>query len=318
MKLLREFHSPEEYQHIVKEDPVTKEKDVFLRGIFAQSEITNKNGRIYPKSILERECNNLQAMIKENRLVGNLDHPPENPEIRLQDAAILITRLELDDNNVIGEAKILKSTPQGAILYGLAKDGVKIGTSTRGLGSIEEKSIDGNMVKVVAENFKWITSDAVADPSAPEAFLNSILEKKEWIFENGGIKEDKAQTYYNMAKSMPKAQLESGIVTLFQDFMNDIKGGKPILENLEPYFVALKTKTITDDQIIRIVELALNPIYENDPRVKALFEAALNDAQAKIGEQYRAHSELCSKGNQVSCKTAEQLKGKAQTMGFKL
>ncbi len=218
MKLLREFFiSPNETEHLMEKNEKTGEvNNIFIRGIFAQSELQNKNGRSYPDHILEREAYRLQTMIAENKLTGDLDHP-EKPEVLLKNAAIIITKLKKDGNNYIGEAKILKETRHGMTAWGLAKGGYKFGTSTRGLGSLTEK----NGVNIVNEDYRWLTNDLVADPSAPDAWCESILENKEFFIDNGMIREDVAMSYYNRLHRLPSAQLEQGIVNMFNDWLNE-------------------------------------------------------------------------------------------------
>lgn len=219
MRLLREFIDFQQVENVLLEDKQSGEKNLIVRGIYAQSETKNRNGRIYPKHILERECYNLQKLISENKLTGALDHP-EKPELRLEDACMLITKLQMDGNNVIGEARVLKDTPKGAIAYGLAKGGVKLGTSTRGLGTITERS-EGNLVN---EDYKWITSDLVGNPSCQAAFLDSIMEKQEWIWDNGYIKEDVIGTYYNKLKALPKSKINEAVSEIYTDFFSKLSG----------------------------------------------------------------------------------------------
>jgi hypothetical protein len=220
MKLLREYIEPSMLDHCVVED-AKGEKDIWLRGVFAQAELINKNSRFYPKTLIEREVKKLQPMICEGRLVGNLDHP-ESPDIKLEEAAILITELAMDGNNVVGKAKVLKSTPKGSVVYGLAKDGVQLAVSTRGVGSLNEETKNGNIIKMVQENFNWITEDVVGDPSAPEAFVQAMWENKQWVYESAGWREDIVATAKEQLKKLPKNQIEEGIVSIFKNFLRSI------------------------------------------------------------------------------------------------
>jgi len=216
MKLLREFYSPHETDNLLVEQD--GEKHIRIKGIFAQSNLKNKNGRYYSEEILDRELYKLQKQIAESKLTGELDHP-EKPEIILKNAAIKIESLKKDKANYVGEAKIMKSTPNGAIAWGLAKEGIKFGTSTRGLGTLEEK--EG--ISYVKEDYSWLTNDLVADPSAPDAWVESILEQADWYIENGYIKENVVETYKNKLHKLSKEELSEGVAKMFQEFLNDIK-----------------------------------------------------------------------------------------------
>tara|TARA_Y100000590_G_C15542056_1_gene947377 strand:- start:151 stop:804 length:654 start_codon:yes stop_codon:yes gene_type:complete len=159
-------------------------KDYFIEGIFMQSEIKNRNGRIYPKEVIQKEVKRYnKEFIKEDRAFGELGHP-EGPTINLDKVSHMITKLEEDGNNYVGRAKIL-STPNGQIVKNLIDDGAKLGVSSRGLGSLESK---GN-AQYVKDDFQLATAaDIVADPSAPEAFVEGIMEGVDWIYENGILK----------------------------------------------------------------------------------------------------------------------------------
>ena len=159
-------------------------KDYFIEGIFMQSEIKNRNGRIYPKEVIAKEVKRYnKEFIKEDRAFGELGHP-EGPTINLDKVSHMITKLEEDGNNYVGRAKIL-STPNGQIVKNLIDDGAKLGVSSRGLGSLESK---GN-AQYVKDDFQLATAaDIVADPSAPEAFVEGIMEGVDWIYENGILK----------------------------------------------------------------------------------------------------------------------------------
>jgi len=219
MRLLREFHSPLDTESYIKEDDKGN-KNVFIKGIFAQAETKNKNGRIYPNSILERECYKLQKMIAEDKLTGDLDHPKE-PEVLLKNAAIKILSLKKDGSNYVGEARIMKSVPNGAIAYGLAKEGIKFGTSTRGLGTLKEK--EGT--NYVNEDYNWLTNDVVADPSAPDAWVDCIMEKTDFYIENGYIKENVAITYKNRISNLNKEEgvtIKEKLIGLYDNFLKEI------------------------------------------------------------------------------------------------
>jgi hypothetical protein len=215
MKILREFYSPDDYEHVLVENKETGEKDVYVRGIFAQADTKNRNGRVYPKHIMEREVHKLQQYIAEgNVLLGELDHP-SSPELKFSDSAIKITKLRMEGNNVLGEAKILKDTAKGKTAYYLAKENVKFATSTRGLGSLNESGI-------VQEDFQYFTNDLVSNPSVISCWLESIMESAEWIWDGSILKQDEAATIKQKIKQMPYSELKEGITKLFNDFISKL------------------------------------------------------------------------------------------------
>ena len=180
MKLIAEHINDVEY--IVEEKG---KKDMKIRGIFMQAETKNRNGRLYPKEVLMKEVSRFnKEFINQGRAFGELGHP-EGPTVNLDRVSHMITRLEPDGNNFIGEAKLL-STPMGEIAKALIRDGGKLGVSSRGMGSLESK----NGVNYVKDDFYLATAaDIVADPSAPQAFVEGIMEGKEWVWNNGILKE---------------------------------------------------------------------------------------------------------------------------------
>ena len=182
LKLISEEIQDVEYITEQKQDG---KKDYKLKGIFMQADIKNRNGRIYPMEVLEKEVRRYnKEQIKENRAFGELGHP-EGPTINLERASHMITDLYPDGKNFIGEAKIL-STPMGKIVENLMEDGAKLGVSSRGMGSLNQK----NGANYVRNDFYLATAaDIVADPSAPNAFVEGIMEGKEWVWDNGIIKE---------------------------------------------------------------------------------------------------------------------------------
>jgi len=220
MRLLREFTAPHDCETALLENKTTGERSVIVRGPFAVAEAKNKNGRVYPAEILERECYKLNKMIAENKLTGELDHP-EKPDVLLQNAAIKITSLSRSGNNFLGEARIMKETPKGAIAYALAKEGITFGTSTRGLGSTEIRE----STTYVKADFNWLTNDLVADPSAPGAWVESIMEKAAYFIEEGYIKENVHQTYLNKIHNLSKeegASFDAKVLALFESFIKQI------------------------------------------------------------------------------------------------
>ena len=160
-------------------------KNYKIRGVFMQADIKNHNGRVYPMEILQKEVQKYNKnFIKENRAYGELGHP-DGPTVNLERVSHMITSLEPDGKNFIGEAKIM-STPMGEIVKSLMDEGAKLGVSSRGMGSLQQKG-GANYVR---DDFYLATAaDIVADPSAPNAFVEGILEGKEWVWNNGALQE---------------------------------------------------------------------------------------------------------------------------------
>ena len=180
MKLISEQIQDVEYICEEKEDGG---KNYKIKGIFMQADIKNRNGRVYPQQILQKEVERYnQKYIKEKRAFGELGHP-EGPTVNLERASHMITSLTPDGKNFIGEAKILE-TPMGKIVKSLMDEGAKLGVSSRGMGSLEQK----NGANYVRDDFYLATAaDIVADPSAPNAFVQGIMEGKEWVWNHGSI-----------------------------------------------------------------------------------------------------------------------------------
>ena len=217
MKLISEFNdyaiSP-----VIVEGKEDGKKDYFIEGIFMQSEIKNRNGRIYPKEVIQKEVKRYnKEFVEQDRAFGELGHP-EGPTINLDKVSHMITKLEEDGNNFVGRAKIL-STPNGQIVKNLIDDGAKLGVSSRGLGSLESK---GN-AQYVKDDFQLATAgDIVADPSAPEAFVEGIMEGVEWVYESGILK----------AKDLDQMQLEMKTARLNQLEETKLKLWKRFVGNL--------------------------------------------------------------------------------------
>lgn len=180
MKLISEQIQDVEYICEEKEDGG---KNYKIKGIFMQADIKNRNGRVYPQGILQKEVERYnQKYINEKRAFGELGHP-EGPTVNLERASHMITSLTPDGKNFIGEAKILE-TPMGKIVKSLMDEGAKLGVSSRGMGSLEQK----NGANYVRDDFYLATAaDIVADPSAPNAFVQGIMEGKEWVWNHGSI-----------------------------------------------------------------------------------------------------------------------------------
>ena len=171
MFLISEQQSEE--VNLITEKNASGGKDTFIEGVFLQTNLKNRNGRVYPMEIMEKEVGRYnKEFIKKNRAYGELGHP-EGPTINLERVSHLITSLEKDGNNFVGKAKIM-NTPMGNIVKGLLNDGAKLGVSSRGMGSVSQK----NNAQYVQDDFMLATAaDIVADPSAPDAFVDGIIQK---------------------------------------------------------------------------------------------------------------------------------------------
>ena len=217
MKLISEFNDYGVQPVIVEENKDGK-KDYFIEGIFMQSEIKNRNGRIYPKEVIQNEVKRYnKEFVQKDRAFGELGHP-EGPTINLDKVSHLITKLEEDGNNFVGRAKIL-STPNGQIVKNLIDDGAKLGVSSRGLGSLESK---GN-AQYVKDDFQLATAgDIVADPSAPEAFVEGIMEGVECIYENGRLKAYDVDQMQKELKSARLNKLQETKLNLWKRFVESL------------------------------------------------------------------------------------------------
>ena len=184
MKLISE-HFSDDVEYIKEEDEKTGKNNYKLKGIFLQSEIKNRNGRVYPFEVLDKEVKRYnKEFIEQNRAYGELGHP-EGPTVNLDKVSHMVTSLKPDGKNFIGEAKVM-GTPMGTIVKNIMDDGGKLAVSSRGMGSLEQK----NGANYVKDDFYLATAaDIVADPSAPNAFVEGIMEGKEWIWNNGIILE---------------------------------------------------------------------------------------------------------------------------------
>lgn len=196
------------------------DKKMFIEGIFLQGEIKNRNGRMYPITTLAREVDRYcENFVNKGRALGELGHP-DGPTVNLDRVSHKITVLEQKGTNFYGKAQIL-STPMGKIAQSLIGEGVTLGVSSRGVGSLQMSS-EG--VKVVGEDFMLATAaDIVADPSAPDAFVNGIMEGKEWCWEGGVLRERLAtQTYNRINTLVDQKRLDEHKLGLFQDFLSNL------------------------------------------------------------------------------------------------
>lgn len=192
-------------------------KEFFIEGVFMQSEVKNRNGRVYPEAILNKEVKRYnEEFVQKNRAMGELGHP-EGPTVNLERVSHLIKDLRIEGNDVIGKAKIL-DTPMGKIAKNLLGEGCMFGVSSRGMGSLQEKK----GVNYVQDDFMLATVDIVADPSAPNAFVNGIMEGKQWIWENGIIKERQIEKYKKVIKESNRRELEENTIKVFKDFLSKL------------------------------------------------------------------------------------------------
>jgi len=194
------------------------EKQFFIEGVFMQAEQKNKNGRVYPRQILSKEANRyLNEYVNKNRALGELNHPT-GPSVNLDRVSHKIIWLNENNNDFYGKAKIL-DTPCGQIVKNLMNENIKMGVSTRGMGSLEKRG----GVNFVKEDFMLAAIDIVADPSAPNAFVNGIMEGKEWVWDNGLLREQQIAEYQNTLKKTPSRKLQAESIRLFADFLRKIR-----------------------------------------------------------------------------------------------
>ena len=194
-------------------------KNYFIEGIFMQANVKNRNGRVYPKEILQKETKRYeQNYIKQNRAFGELGHP-DGPTVNLERVSHMITELYEDGNNFKGRAKIM-DTPYGKIVKNLIDEGARLGVSSRGMGSLKPM---GRNVQQVQDDFYLATAaDIVADPSAPAAFVNGIMEGKEWIWDNGILDERVVARIEKQIKITNQRQLDEYQLKAFESFMSSL------------------------------------------------------------------------------------------------
>ena len=201
---------------------LTEEKDgkktLYIEGVFLQSEIKNRNGRVYPFGVLQKEVERYsEEYVKAGRALGELGHP-DGPTVNLDRVSHKITSLKAEGNNFMGKARIL-DTPMGKIAKSLLGEGVKLGVSSRGMGSLKED----NGVKYVSDDFMLATAaDIVADPSAPDAFVNGIMEGKEWVWEGGLLRERQIQEMKKEIETSSKVELEEKMLQAFDKFLSNL------------------------------------------------------------------------------------------------
>ena len=214
MKLISEEIQNAEY---LVEDNGGK-KSYKIRGIFLQSDLKNRNGRVYPKQVLEQEVARYnREFINKKRAFGELGHP-DGPTVNLERVSHMITSLTPDGKNFVGEAKIM-DTPYGKIVKGLIDEGAQLGVSSRGMGSI----IQRNGANYVKDDFYLATAaDIVADPSAPDAFVEGIMEAKEWVWDNGKLVEKDIEAWKRQIRETKQRKLDEVKLKVFESFLGKL------------------------------------------------------------------------------------------------
>lgn len=214
MKLITE-HLESELSYLTEEK--NGKKNTVIEGIFMTAEEKNRNGRVYPRAVMESAVNRyVNEQVLRNRAVGELNHP-DGPTINLDKVSHRITELSWDGNNVMGKALIL-DTPMGQIVKGLVEGGVQLGVSSRGMGTLVQR----NGVNYVGEDFMLATVDIVQDPSAPKAFVNGIMEGVEWIWDNGILKAQEIEKYETEIKKASSSQLAEAQLKVWTDFLSKL------------------------------------------------------------------------------------------------
>ena len=217
MKLISEFNDYA-IEPVIVEQNEKGEKDYFIEGVFMQSDIKNRNGRIYPEQVMKKEVDRYRKeFVDKDRAFGELGHP-DGPTINLDKVSHMITKLEQDGKNFMGRAKIL-STPNGQIVRNLINDGAKLGVSSRGLGSLETRG----GAQVVKDDFQLATAaDIVADPSAPEAFVEGIMEGVEWYYDSGILKMKDAEQMRKELRTAKASKLQETKLNLWKKFVENL------------------------------------------------------------------------------------------------
>ena len=202
----------------VLEEEKNGKKLLYIEGVFLQSELKNRNGRMYPFETLNREVQRYnEEYVKSKRALGELGHP-DGPTVNLDRVSHRITELRAEGTNFMGKAQIL-DTPMGQIAKSLLKEGVQLGVSSRGMGSIDKRED----CSIVQDDFMLTTAaDIVADPSAPDAFVNGIMEGKEWVWSNGILKETEVAKYKGVMDASSRQELEEKTLQVFNDFLSKL------------------------------------------------------------------------------------------------
>ena len=216
MKLITEVMDEQCIEFITEDN--NGEKNHYIKGVFMQAEQKNRNGRVYPKKVLDEQVRKyVNSYVEQNRAFGELGHP-DGPVVNLERVSHMIKELKEDGNNWVGKAKIM-DTPYGKIVKNLIDEGAKLGVSSRGMGSL--KNVRGT--NIVQDDFYLATAaDIVADPSAPEAFVEGVMEGKEWVWNNGIIREQEIENIRNELTKAKRKQLEESKLRLFKSFLSKL------------------------------------------------------------------------------------------------
>ena len=216
MKLITEM--TEDIQLLAELNEKTGEKDYYIEGIFMQSNQKNRNGRVYPEPVLMKEVERYnKEYVQKNRAMGELNHP-QGPTVNLDRVSHIIKELKQQGDDVYGKAKIM-DTPMGRIAKNLIDEGAKLGVSSRGMGSLKQNKEGVNEVQ---KDFMLAAVDIVADPSAPNAFVNGIMEGAEWVWDNGVLREKHIADYKKEIERTNKQDLEEKMLSVFTDFISKI------------------------------------------------------------------------------------------------
>ena len=202
----------------VVQEAVGDKKSLYIKGPFMQAEVKNRNGRIYPKQVLEKAVNDYLPKIELKESVGELNHP-NTPNINPERVSHVITELHFDGNNVIGKARVLESFPMGKIVKGFIDEGLRIGVSSRAMGSLREVS----GVNYVQPDLVIATVDAVHGPSGPECFVNGIMENASWIYESGVWKQQELDAAKSIITRANSKDLVEKQIKLFEWLLNNVK-----------------------------------------------------------------------------------------------
>ena len=216
MKLITEVVDENAIEFITEDN--NGQKSHYIKGVFMQAEQKNRNGRIYPKKVLDEQVRKyVNNYVVQNRAFGELGHP-DGPVVNLERVSHMIKELNEDGNNWVGKAKIM-DTPYGKIVKNLIDEGAKLGVSSRGMGSL--RNVKGT--NIVQDDFYLATAaDIVADPSAPEAFVEGVMEGKEWVWDNGVIREQEIEKIRNELTNAKRKQLEETKLNLFKSFLSKL------------------------------------------------------------------------------------------------
>jgi hypothetical protein len=220
LNLLIETSTEQDFDYIVEENTDSKKRNLYIKGVFMEAEKVNKNNRVYPIEEMTREVDRyIKEMVGSGRAMGELNHPT-NPDVDLGRACHMVTELKQEGKQFIGKSKVL-STPCGQIVESLISDGVKVGMSTRSLGKLVEEGGDG--VNKVAD-MRLVAIDCVADPSCSDAFVNGILENKQWICDNSGTFVPFYETFEQNLSKLPRKSddLKQYITQQITQFINKL------------------------------------------------------------------------------------------------